>query len=94
MSHAAVFVLFVAVWWALLGHSAGHGSHPVAARRRCGRRSRWRVTDRLAAATLQSFISLFAGYLLAIVRVAIPVGMAMGGVAVSRGGTGTPMSTR
>ena len=76
-SHAAVFILFVAVWWALSAF-AGHGFVPSppetirAAIRMAG-------DGTLAASTLQSFFSLVCGYLLAIVA-AIPVGMAMGGI--------------
>lgn len=79
LSHAAVFILFLATWWAFSAFG-GHGFVPSppetvrAAIKMAGDGS-------LAAATLQSFISLFAGYLLAI-AVAIPVGMAMGGIAV------------
>jgi ABC-type nitrate/sulfonate/bicarbonate transport system permease component len=79
VSHAAVFILFVAAWWAFSAFS-GHGFVPSpletvrAAIKMAGDGS-------LAVATLQSFFSLFAGYLLAI-TVAVPVGMAMGGIAV------------
>jgi len=77
--HAAAFLLFVGAWWAL-SVTAGHGFVPSpletarAAVRMAGDGS-------LEAATLQSFFSLTAGYLLAIV-VAIPVGMAMGGISI------------
>jgi NitT/TauT family transport system permease protein len=77
--HAVVFLLFVGVWWGLSA-TAGHGFVPSplataqAAVRMAGDGS-------LAAATWQSFVTLTAGYLLAIV-VAIPVGMAMGGISV------------
>jgi ABC-type nitrate/sulfonate/bicarbonate transport system permease component len=79
MSHAAVFILFVAAWWAFSAFG-GHGFVPSppetvrAAIKMAGDGS-------LFAATLQSFFSLFAGYLLAI-AVAIPVGMAMGGISL------------
>jgi NitT/TauT family transport system permease protein len=78
-SHAAVFILFLAAWWAFSAFG-GHGFVPSpletvrAAIKMAGDGS-------LAVATLQSFFSLFAGYLLAI-AVAIPVGMAMGGIAL------------
>jgi NitT/TauT family transport system permease protein len=79
VSHAAVFLLFLGAWWGL-SVSAGHGFIPSpqqtvrAAIKMAGDGS-------LETATLQSFFSLFAGYLLAI-AVAIPVGMAMGGISV------------
>jgi NitT/TauT family transport system permease protein len=77
--HAAAFLLFVGVWWGLSA-TVGHGFVPSppatvrAAVRMAGDGS-------LLAATWQSFITLTAGYLLAI-AVAIPVGMAMGGISV------------
>ena len=77
--HAAVFLLFVGAWWGLSA-TTGHGFVPSpletarAAVKMAGDGS-------LAAATWQSFVTLTAGYLLAI-AVAIPIGMAMGGISV------------
>ncbi|MDB5397771.1 MAG: transporter permease [Rhodospirillales bacterium] len=77
--HAATFLLFLVVWW-ILSITVGHGFLPSpqdtakAAVKMFGDGS-------LEAATLQSFFSLFCGFLLAVI-VAIPVGMAMGGIAI------------
>jgi ABC-type nitrate/sulfonate/bicarbonate transport system permease component len=77
--HAATFLLFLAAWW-ILSVTVGHGFLPSpldtakAAVKMFGDGS-------LETATLQSFFSLFCGFLLAVI-VAIPVGMAMGGIAI------------
>ena len=77
--HTAVFLLFVGAWWGL-SITVGHGFVPSpqataqAAVKMAGDGS-------LEDATWQSFVTLFAGYLLAI-AIAIPVGMAMGGIRV------------
>lgn len=79
LAHAVVFVLFLGVWWGLSA-TVGHGFVPSplataqAAIKMAGDGS-------LVAGTWQSFVTLSVGYLLAIV-VAIPVGMAMGGIRV------------
>jgi NitT/TauT family transport system permease protein len=78
-AHAAAFILFLGVWWGLSA-SVGHGfvpSPPATARAAV----KMAEDGSLAAGTWQSFVTLFAGYLLAI-AVAIPVGMAMGGIRV------------
>ena len=79
LAHAVVFILFVGVWWGLSA-TVGHGfvPSPSATARAAVKMAQ---DGSLAAATWQSFITLTAGYLLAIV-VAIPVGMAMGGIRV------------
>jgi len=79
LAHALVFILFIGVWWALSA-TVGHGfvpSPPATAQAAV----KMAKDGSLAAGTWQSFVTLTAGYLLAI-AVAIPVGMAMGGIRV------------
>src|ERR1041385_7825545 len=77
VAHAVAFMLFLGAWWGL-SVTVGHGfvPSPLATAQAAIKMSE---DGSLAAGTWQSFVSLAAGYLLAIV-VAIPVGMAMGGI--------------
>ena len=77
--HAAVFALFLGAWWAF-SIFGGHGFVPSPAET-AKAALRMSGDGTLAASTWQSFISLSCGYALAI-AVAIPVGMAMGGIPV------------
>lgn len=77
--HAATFLLFLLVWWGL-SVTVGHGFLPSP---QDTARAAIKMLDdgSLLLATFQSFLSLFCGFVLAVI-VAIPVGMAMGGVAI------------
>src|SRR6185312_9077384 len=79
VAHAVVFALFVGAWWGLSA-TVGHGfvPSPLATAEAAVKMAK---DGSLAAGTWQSFVTLTAGYLLAIV-VAIPLGMAMGGIRV------------
>src|SRR5450631_2221091 len=77
--HAGVFLAFLFVWWALAA-TVGHGFLPSPGQTIA---AAVKMSDdgTLARATLQSAYSLAAGFVLAVI-VAIPVGMAMGGIPV------------
>jgi NitT/TauT family transport system permease protein len=76
--HAAVFLAFILIWWGLSA-TAGHGFLP-SPRQTFNAAIRMSGDGTLARAVIESLISLVCGFALAVV-VAIPAGMAMGGVA-------------
>ncbi len=77
--HAVVFVGFIVFWW-LLSAFVGRGFMPSPGDTLAAGLKMFRDGS-LAVATGQSLISLLGGYLIAVI-VAIPVGLAMGGVRI------------